>query len=79
MVGRTSLENGRIWSRMTGVVERRNGRLARSAGPSALAPGRSLDSAGPIWRARPSTLVNVRSVRSSVSGSSCSDRRRLAS
>ena len=53
--------------------------MARSDGPSARAPGRSLLSAGPSWVARRSTLVSVVRVWFRVPGSSRSAWRRLAS
>ena len=79
VAGCVSRENGRISFLITGVVARRNGRVWRSEGPSARAPGRSLFSAGPSWLASASTSVSVELVCFSVPGSSSSERRRLAS
>ena len=78
--GRDARTNGRISSRITGVVSRRNGcvsleRRAERAGARAAAPA----SVGPSTSA--STLVSASAdcVAVSVDGSSCSVARRLAS
>ena len=78
-VGSAARVNGRIWSRMIGVVVVRNGRVSRSAGPSARAPGRSASSVGPSTEAIAPVLASVSCVTSSVDGSSRSVARMFAS
>ena len=75
--GRASRANGRSWSRMIGVVWRRNGRVWRSAGPSSRAVGRSASIVGPSSSASVVVLPSVVSACCSVGGSSRSAARRF--
>ncbi len=78
-VGSAARVNGRSSSRMIGVVSVRNGRVWRSAGPSARAAGRRSWSVGPSSVAIASALASASCVASSVDGSSRSVARMLAS